>query len=231
MWRVAQLLTPLACALCLAAAGIAKPVSYAGKSFEIVRRRVDVDVDGAPTAYGPRGFKTLDTPRDAHYRGWADAPIVGYMTERGKPVVQGSRDPAPGYYVSQTTFEDESLPEHDPRRYVDATRINYVVLGDEARRRGVKMGDFVAVHSRRTGRSVYGIVGDSGNPSGDEASLHLLQALGYDFHDGRDESVEHASEVVVRYFPNSNPQHRFFRVQATLDAAAAALGLSKEFAR
>lgn len=209
----------------------AAQAKYAGKPFEILRRRVDVDVDGAPTAYGPPGFKTLDTQRNAHYRGLRFAPIVGYMVEHGQPVVQGPHDPAPGYYVSQTTFEDESRPEHDPRRYVDATKINYVVLGDQAKRRGVKIGDFVAVHSRKTGRSVYAIVGDSGNPSGDEGSLHLLQALGYNFHDGRDESVEHASEVVVRYFPGSNPKHMFFREQAKLDRAAAALGLSKDFGR
>jgi hypothetical protein len=203
-----------------------KPVA---RSFEVVRKRMDVDVDGAPRAYGPPGFKTLDTPRNAHYRGWENAPIVGYMTEHGKPVVQGPQDPAPGYYVSQTTLEDETKGERDPRRYVDATKISYVVLGDAARKRGVKIGDFVAVHSKRTGRSVYGIVGDDGNPSGDEGSLHLLQALGYPFHDGRNESVEDADDIVVRYFPGSNPRHLFFREQSELDVAAKKLGLSCDF--
>jgi hypothetical protein len=199
-----------------------------GTSFEIQTRRMDVDVDGAPTAYGPAGFKTLDVDRDAHYRRWRFGKIVGYMTEHGKPVVQGPGDPAPGYYVSQTAFEDETKAEQDPQRYVDATKINYVVLGNEAKDRGANVGDFVAVHSRVTGRSVYGIVGDSGNPSGDEGSLHLLQALGYPFKDGRDESVE-GREISVRFFPGSNPEHLFFRQQAALDAAAKKLGLSRDF--
>lgn len=189
---------------------------------------MDVDVDGAPTAYGPRGMKTLDTLADAHFKRRFWGPVVGYLKEHGKAVVQGPRDPAPGYYVSQTAFEDESRPERDPRRYVDATRVNYVVLGDEARRRGVQLGDFVVVHSNSTSKTVFGIVGDDGNPSGDEGSLHLLQSLGFPFHDGRRESVERR-DIVIRFYPGSNPGHAFFRTQGELDRAAKARGLSAKW--
>lgn len=217
----------------LAMAGALRCASAASppepRAFEVLARRMDVDVDGAPRAYGPRRLPTLDTLANAHYRRRFWGPVVGYMTRHGHPVVQGPHDPAPGYYVSQTTFEDESREETDPRRYVDATRINYVVWGDAARRRGVKLGDFVAVYSRRTRRSVYGIVGDDGNPSGDEGSLHLLQALGYAFHDGRRESVEEHAEIVIRYFPGSNPRGEFFHAQADLDRAAEKRGLSRDF--
>jgi hypothetical protein len=202
--------------------------------FEILTRRVDVDVDGAPTAYGPPGKKTLDYLRNAHRMGRRDAPIVGYLLEDKpphRPVVQGRHDPAPGYYVSQTAFEDESVEnQHDPRRYVDATKINYVVLGDRARSMGARLGDFVAVYSRRTGCAVFGIVGDSGNPSGDEGSLHLLQALGYPFRDGKHDSVTRP-EVVIRFYPNSNPKQEFFHTQAALNAAATRRGLSLVFGR
>jgi hypothetical protein len=201
-------------------------------SFEILTRRVDVDVDGAPRAYGPPGKKTLDYLRNAHRMGRSDAPIVGYLLEDKPPygpVVQGRHDPAPGYYVSQTAFEDTAVEnEQDPRRYVDATKINYVVLGEEARRRGARLGDFVAVYSRRTRRAVFGIVGDSGNPSGDEGSLHLLQALGYPFRDGKHDSVTRP-EVVIRFYPGSNPRHEFFHTQAALKAAAERRGLSLRF--
>jgi hypothetical protein len=93
---------------------------------------------------------------------------------------------------------------------------------------GARLGDFVAVYSRRTHRSVFGIVGDAGNPSGDEGSLHLLQALGYPFHNGIDDAVEEP-EIVIRFYPGSNPGRRFFRTQAALDRAAHALALSLEF--
>lgn len=200
--------------------------------FEILTRRMDVDVDGAPNAYGPPGTRTLDVLKHAHYRGRKGAEIVGFLTDDDHPnvpVLQGAHDPYPGLYISQTAFTDPAIQEErNMRRYVDAARINYIVLGDEARRLGARLGDFVAVYSRRTHRSVYGVIGDDGNPSGNEGSLHLLQALGYPFHDGRDEAVERR-EIVVRFFPHSNPHERFFRSQAALDASAVQLGLSRDF--
>lgn len=193
---------------------------------------MDVDVDGAPNAYGPPGSHALDSLKHARYRGWKHADIVGYLTEDdhpNRPVRQGPQDPFPGLYISQTAFTDPARTrERDVSRYVNATRINYVVLGDQAHKQGAQLGDFVAVYSRASHRSVYGLVGDDGNPSGDEGSLHLLQALGYKFRDGRHDAVERP-EIVVRFFPHSNPRHHFFRSQAALDAAAAQLGLSRDF--
>ena len=201
-------------------------------SFEILTHRMDVDVDGAPNAYGPPDMETLDILLDAHSRNRADEPIVGYLTdEHGRPILQGPDDPFPGYYISQTAFADVgNQNERDPRRYVDARNINYVVRGNKARRHGAKVGDFVAVYSKRTEKSVFAIVGDTGNPTGDEGSLHLLQDLGYPFHDGKNESVERR-EIVIRFYPNSNPEHRFFFTQAELDEAAQRLGLSGNFDR
>jgi hypothetical protein len=199
-------------------------------SFEIATR-MDIDVDGAPNAYGPPGKKTLDYLSNAHYRARPKGEIVGYLTEedRDAPVIQGPHDPFPGYYVSTTDYVDRSRPDpKDPLRYVDATKINYVVLGDEARRRGACVGDFVAVYSRRHHRAVFGIVGDSGNPSGAEGSLHLLQELGYPFVSGKTGSVER-KDIVIRFFPRSNPGRLFFHSQVDLDAAAEKMGLSRKF--
>jgi hypothetical protein len=196
--------------------------------FEILTHRMDVDVDGAPNAYGPPGTQTLDIPLDAHYLNRAHGKIVGYLIdEHRRPILQGPRDPFPAYYISQTAFTNiENQNEQDPRRYVDARNINYVVRGNVARRRGVRVGDFVSVYSKRTRRSVFAVVGDTGNPTGDEGSLHLMQDLGYPFHDGKNDSVE-KPEIVIRFYPNSNPKHQFFFTQAELDKAATKLGLSR----
>jgi hypothetical protein len=200
------------------------------RSFEILTHRMDVDVDGAPNAYGPPGRQTLDILLDAHYLNRASEKIVGYLVdERGRPILQGPNDPFPGYYISQTAFADiQNQNERDPRCYVDARNINYVVRGNVARRRGVQVGDFVSVYSKRTRRAVFAIVGDTGNPTGDEGSLHLLQDLGYPFHDGKNDAVENP-EIIVRFYPNSNPKHQFFFTQAELDEAATKLGLSRDF--
>ena len=199
-------------------------------SFELLTHRMDVDVDGAPNAYGPPGMPALDVPINAHYLERADEKIVGYLVDgKKKPILQGPNDPFPGYYISQTAFSDiANHNERDPRRYVDARNINYVVRGDESRRRGVKVGDFVSVYSRRTRKAAFGIVGDTGNPTGDEGSLHLLQDLGYPFHDGKSESVTRP-EIVIRFYVDSNPTHQFFFTQAELNEAATKLGLSRDF--
>lgn len=194
---------------------------------------MDVDVDGAPNAYGPPGKPTLDYLRNAHARGKKNGEIVGFLTDDDDPTLpikQGPHDPFPGYYVSQTSFTDSQRHNPaDPLRYVDASRINYVVLGDEARQRGARIGDFVAVYSVRHHKAVYGIVADEGNPSGDEGSLHLLQALGYPFRSGKSEAVERRGEIIIRFFPRSNPRRLFFRDQAQLDRTAEKLGLSRDF--
>ncbi len=219
--------------LAAAGCGVMARAQATHPSFEILRRRMDVDVDGAPTAYGPKEKPTLDYLKNAHYRGRAWAPIVGYLTDDDNPrvpVVQGPHDPAPGYYISQTAYTDKArTEERDVLRYVDASKINYVVLGSAAKKRGARLGDFVAVYSKRTHRAVFGIVADDGNPSGDEGSLHLLQDLGYPFHDGKNDAVEQSGEIVVRFYPGSNPDQLFFRTQRSLDEAALKIGLSRDF--
>ena len=227
--------------LALAAAIIATPpppsaqdsAQDSARVFELLTHRMDVDVDGAPNAYGPRGSHPLDNLRDAHYRRRRHGEIVGYLTDDDHPnipIIQGPHDPCPGYYISQTAYTDPAITNPaNPRRYVDATKINYVVLGDRARQLGAQLGDFVAVTSLRTHRSVFAIVGDDGNPSGNEGSLHLLQSLGYPFTNGIDDSVTHP-EILLRFYPKSNPHHLFPRTQSALDEAATKQGLSRTFA-
>jgi hypothetical protein len=230
-WRCICTLLTIACSFAFSIAVAA--LGQVGKqhpSFERLTHRMDVDVDGAPNAYGPPGKRTLDILQNAHYLNRDNKKIVGYLIdEQNRPILQGQNDPFPGYYISQTAFADfENKNERDPRRYVDARHINYVVRGSAARRRGVKVGDFVSVYSKRTHKSVFAIVGDTGNPTGDEGSLHLLQDLGYPFHDGKNDAVE-IPEIFIRFYPNSNPTHQFFFTQAALDEAATKLGLDRNF--
>ncbi len=181
----------------------ATPRIASENSFVELETAMKIDVDGAPNAYGSPGKPTLDYELNAHAGARKEGKIVGYMTKEDgvTPVLQGPNDPFPGYYISETRFSDQRNPNtFDPKRYVDASRINYVVLGSFAISQHVGMGDFVAVYSKKTGRSVYGIVGDSGNSSGAEGSLALFQSLGYAFKDGKAGEVS-KKEIVIRYFP------------------------------
>jgi hypothetical protein len=190
-----------------------------------------IDVDGAPNAYGPKNKKTLDYELNAHEGASARGKTVGYITkEDGRtPEIQGPNDPCPGYYISTSGFFDRNNPNRlDPNRYLDASKINYVVLPTVARKGGVSLGDLVAVYSKKTKKSVFGLVGDSGNSSGAEGSLALLQALGYPFKDGKAGEVTE-KEIVVRYFPKSNPGHNFYATQKQIDEQARSLGLDRTF--
>ena len=192
--------------------------------------KMDVDVDGAPNTYGPPDKPTLDTLRNAQLKNDA-TQIVGYLVDENKqPVVQTAHDPYPGYYISTTAFCDQCDGDNarDPARYIDATKVNYVVLGSFGHRRGVRLGDLAAVHCSRTNRTLFAVVGDDGNQSGGEGSLHLLQGLGYPFVDGRDGTAPR-EEITVRYFPHSNPTLKFFHTQAEIDAEAKRLGLNADF--
>jgi hypothetical protein len=148
---------------------------------------LEIDADGAPRAYAPwhSGLAALDDLRNALHRidddptdpehGWAGIRV----DVLGKPVVQGPDDPAPGYYVSQTALADLTRPVADPRRYVDASAVPYIVVPRALLLQGVMLGDLALVAYRGTGRSSPAIVADVGPPGKlGEGSPALAEALG-----------------------------------------------------
>jgi hypothetical protein len=120
----------------------------------------------------------------------------------GHPVVQLPSDPAPGFYVSTTALYDENNTNpRDPRRYVDAQSIPYVVLHPKALK-FARLGDFAVVMNRRNGKFSAAIVADesAANLPVGEGSIALARALGIDASartGGQDDSV------VYLIFPNS----------------------------
>jgi Fungal chitosanase of glycosyl hydrolase group 75 len=142
----------------------------------------EVDADGAYRAYHPDNRLGLDTIEDAGRPGdwWALATDTG--KPNGRPVIQGKDDPAPGYYVSMTALYDSSIEdEHNPRRFVDAASVPYVVLPPEGFKHA-KLGDFATVVNLRNGKVAGGIVADEsapGLPIG-EGSMALAKMLGID---------------------------------------------------
>jgi hypothetical protein len=98
----------------------------------------------------------------------------------GEPFVQGPDDPFPGYYVSATALADRTKAVNDPTRYVDASKIPFIVLpGAMARQIGARPGDFAVVLNQRNGKSSYAIFGDVGPPDRiGEGSMALAENLG-----------------------------------------------------
>jgi glycosyl hydrolase group 75 (putative chitosanase) len=135
-----------------------------------------IDADGAPNAYHPENLGLDDLANAGSPGIWQGLA----KDANGEPFIQGPDDPYPGYYVSETALADRSKPTNDPTRYVDASKIPFVVLpGGIARQLGARPGDFAVVFNQRNGMSAFAIFGDEG-PSDriGEGSMALAENLG-----------------------------------------------------
>jgi len=132
-----------------------------------------IDADGAPNAYSPD-----DGGLDELANAGSPARWEGIVTDRdGNPLIQQAGDPFPGYYISCTSLVDKAKSFTDPTRYVDATKIPYVVLPHGlADRAGARLGDFAIVTNLRNGKSSFAIYADIGTLG--EGSITLADALG-----------------------------------------------------
>jgi len=132
-----------------------------------------IDADGSPNAYSPDG-SGLDDIRNAGAPGHWEGIITD---ETGEPVIQGPSDPFPGFYVSCTSLFDRTKDHADPTRYVDASKIPYIVLPHEVvEQSGVHLGDFAVVLNLIDGKSSYAIFADVGTLG--EGSIALANNLG-----------------------------------------------------
>lgn len=161
-----------------------------------------IDADGAYRAYHPNNRMGLDSIEHAGHPGnwWALATDSG--TTKGKPVLQGKNDPAPGFYVSMTSLFDATITnERNPRRFVDAVTVPYVVLPPEGFKHA-NLGDFATVVNLRNGKVVTAIIADESAPDlpMGEGSIALARALGVD-PDPRSGGAEKGMAYVI--FPGS----------------------------
>jgi hypothetical protein len=144
-----------------------------------------IDADGSPNAYHPLGAGNhagSDAGNDTGLDELANAGEPGNWNgiitdQKGDPLIQQETDPSPGYYISCTSLSDKTKMFRDPTRYVDASKIPYVVLPqDIADRGGASLGDFAVVVNLRNGKSSFAIYADIGTLG--EGSVELANALG-----------------------------------------------------
>jgi hypothetical protein len=128
---------------------------------------VNIDFDGSPTAYAPKGHIPLPdddignagNATDGWFGVFALKPgdpleksgqaLLDHTASKflGKfPVIQQAKngDPNPGYYVSTTSLPSGPSPglAHLQNSYVDSSRVSYGALGGELGKLGVTMGDY-----------------------------------------------------------------------------------------
>ncbi len=147
---------------------------------------MSIDADGAPRAYSPTPGTGLDALEHAgspeHWDGIA-------TTEDGEPILQAPGDPAPGFYVSTTAFEDHSYPPENQKRYVDASVVPYIAL--PVTEDGPQLGDLALVLNTRTGKMSAAIFADISDLPG-EGSIALAERLDINSdarHGGTDRGV------------------------------------------
>jgi len=155
--------------------------------------------DGAPNAYHPEN-KGIDYLANAGKPGNWWALVTHNGKADGEPVVQGPRDPFPGFYVSATALSDPSKPAVDPRRYVDSRIVPYIVL-PKGHRQQIQLGDLGVVINLRNNLISPAIFADIG-PSGKigEGSIRLARNLGIK-PDPKDGGAEEG--IIYLVFPGS----------------------------
>lgn len=136
-----------------------------------------IDADGAYHAYHPDGRSGLDYLGNAGRPGNWWALVTDNGRPDGSPLIQTASDPAPGFYISTTSLQDLNCDRKDPRRYVNAEALNFIVLPGRIGL-GVKLGDFAVVIRPATGAYEYAVYADVGptNKIG-EGSIALAAAL------------------------------------------------------
>ena len=187
-----------------------------GKSFFYVSN-MEIDADGAPNAYNPQ-----DTGLDALQNAGGPGDWHRLVTDKsGAPVIQGASDPFPGYYVSKSALEDLTLSRSDPKRYVDSTKIPYIVLPPAVASQGrAKLGDFASVVNLENGQVASAIYADVAitfnmgegsvawrtpwgsvpSPRKGKSSMHILYLVFPNSGNGRPRSLEEINTKGKRLF-------------------------------
>lgn len=136
---------------------------------------MQIDFYGGYHAYHPDRTSGLDFLGNAGRPGRWEGLATENGMPSGNPVIQTANDPAPGFYVSSTSLQDESRDRKDPRRYVNSEAVNYISIPGRPTL-GAKLGDFAVVIHPETGAYAYSVYADEG-PFG-AGSIALANALG-----------------------------------------------------
>jgi hypothetical protein len=182
------------------------PLNYDGSYTFLAGMSIDADGanghDGSGRgAYGPPGTQPLDYLANAGHEGnwW------GIVTVKGRPVVQHAGDPAPGYYVSTTSYQREGRALTDPARYLDSATEMFIVIPSHWRMQaaGIVLGCRAVVHDSLTGREAECIVGDFGPRSHlGEGSIALAKFFGLNADPKRGGTEE--QRFCYTFFPGSS---------------------------
>jgi len=138
------------------------PSRNADGSYTTAPVGMAIDADGANgqtggvPVYAPKGFSPA--PLDFLANAGGPGNWFGVVTDNneanGTPVTQDASGPAPGAYVSATSYRWPEFKRTDPLAYVDAASVPYIVLPSHWRKEavGVVLGCKATVEDTKTGK-------------------------------------------------------------------------------
>lgn len=160
---------------------------------------MSIDADGSPICYHEDGSPPgLDYLANAGRPGrwWALATHNQKMS--GIPLIQRLSDPAPGYYVSMTSYKRRGFAYSDPKRYLDSGATPFVVIPGTliSKIDPIFMGCACEAINLQNGGISLGVCGDAGpaNHLG-EGSMALARNLGINSNPKRGGT----SRPIIRY--------------------------------
>ncbi len=138
------------------------PTINSDGSYTTPKAGMQIDADGANgqtggvPVYAPRGY----TPAPLDFLANAGGPgnWFGVVTDTGEsdgtPIKQKPGAPAPGAYVSATSYRWPTFSRIDPLAYVDAASVPYIVLPSHWRKLavGVVLGCKATIEDTKTGK-------------------------------------------------------------------------------
>ena len=143
-------------------ATIPLPPRNADGSYKTLPAGMAIDADGANgqtggvPVYAPAGFRPapLDFLANAGGPGNWFGVVTDTGAKDGNPVKQSASGPAPGAFVSATSYRWSALARIDPLAYIDAASVPYIVLPGHWRREavGVVLGCKATVEDIKTGK-------------------------------------------------------------------------------
>lgn len=194
-----------------------------GPAYTYRTGHVALDADGSPRAYHPDDIG-IDANANAGYplKGWRSVLAVD-PADSSRPFVQPD-GPHRGYFVSKTSLRDHDLPDTDPRAFVDAEAIPYIVFpGAFYGVQGTgRYGDLAIVRDVERDRQTAAIVADGGPskaPLG-EMSLALATALGGTHPNPRNGQGAPRGTFQYVIFPGSSARPAWPRQWTEIEASA-----------
>lgn len=183
------------------------------QAYFFITNDIAIDADGAPNAYHPDDIG-LDLLANAGYpeSSWWQNVLVIDPTNSKRPYRQES-GAFSGYFVSRTALENRSKAETDSSRYVDATRIPYLVFpGAFYNMAGTGiLGDLGIAINLSSGERTAFVVADLGPKDAQlgEVSIRLAEKLGGKNISPRNGAGAPKGPFLYMLFPYSGRQYRW----------------------